>query len=84
MSTPIAQWLPHMQLTAGRLQYMPERLSESLTVTAYGAAGTGTVDDAPAIQAALNAAKVRGGFRASCESAGHSHSLRTATSTVAS
>lgn len=41
---------------------MLERLSESLTVTAFGATGTGTVDDAPAIQAALNAAKLRGGW----------------------
>ncbi|MFG2650970.1 right-handed parallel beta-helix repeat-containing protein [Streptomyces sp. NPDC048436] len=62
MSTPVAQWLPGMQMTAGRLQYMLERLSESLTVTAYGAVGTGTIDDAPAIQAALNAAKSRGGW----------------------
>ncbi|MFD3572799.1 right-handed parallel beta-helix repeat-containing protein [Streptomyces sp. NPDC058644] len=51
-----------MQMTAGRLQYMLERLSESLTVTAYGAVGIGTIDDAPAIQAALNAAKIRGGW----------------------
>ncbi|MFD9880001.1 right-handed parallel beta-helix repeat-containing protein [Streptomyces alboflavus] len=50
-----------MQVTAGRLQYMLERLSESLTVTSYGATGSGTVDDAPAIQAALNAVKKLGG-----------------------
>lgn len=62
MSTPVSQWLPGMQVTAGRLQYMLERLSESVTVTAHGATGTGTVDDAPSIQAALNAAARRGGW----------------------
>ncbi|GGR80982.1 hypothetical protein GCM10010252_19390 [Streptomyces aureoverticillatus] len=51
-----------MQVTAGRLQYMLERLSEALTVTAYGATGSGVTDDAPAIQAALNAARLRGGW----------------------
>ncbi|MFD9863464.1 right-handed parallel beta-helix repeat-containing protein [Streptomyces alboflavus] len=61
LSTPIDQWVPGMQVTAGRLQYMLERLSESLTVTSYGATGSGTVDDAPAIQAALNTVKKLGG-----------------------
>ncbi|MFF5001602.1 right-handed parallel beta-helix repeat-containing protein [Streptomyces phaeochromogenes] len=50
-----------MAITSGRLQYMLERLAESLTVTAYGALGNGRADDAPAIQAALTAAKNRGG-----------------------
>ncbi|MFH8793856.1 right-handed parallel beta-helix repeat-containing protein [Streptomyces sp. NPDC017941] len=50
-----------MQVTAGRLQYMLERLSESVTVTSYGALGDGRTDDAPAIQAALTALKSLGG-----------------------
>ncbi|MFI5993171.1 right-handed parallel beta-helix repeat-containing protein [Streptomyces sp. NPDC051362] len=61
MSTPVAQWLPGMAITSGRLQYMLERTLETQSVAAYGAVGDGSTDSAPAIQAALNAAKARGG-----------------------
>jgi polygalacturonase len=53
-----------MAVTSGRLQYMLEQsLSGGNTenVVAYGASGNGLADDAPAIQAALNTAKTRGG-----------------------
>ncbi|WP_431772175.1 right-handed parallel beta-helix repeat-containing protein [Streptomyces cucumeris] len=61
MSTPVDQWRPGMAVTAGRLQYMLERRSETLTVTSYGAQPGGTVDAAPGIQLALNAARDAGG-----------------------
>jgi parallel beta-helix repeat protein len=50
-----------MAVTAGRLQYMLERTLETQSVKAFGAVGDGTADDAPAIQAALTAAKNLGG-----------------------
>lgn len=61
MTTPVTQWYPGMSITAGRLQYMLERLAESLSVTAFGATGDGTTDDAPAIQEALDQAAANGG-----------------------
>ena len=61
MSTPVQQWHPGMAVTAGRLQYMLERLAESITVSAYGATGDGVTNDAPAIQNALNQARTVGG-----------------------
>lgn len=60
MSTPVEKWLPTMPVTAGRLQYMLERRSETLTVASYGAKPDGT-DAAPGIQLALNAARDAGG-----------------------
>ncbi|MEU6441342.1 right-handed parallel beta-helix repeat-containing protein [Streptomyces sp. NPDC047046] len=60
-STPVTEWLPGMPITAGRLQYMLERLGASTTVEAYGTVGDGATDDAPAIQEALNAARDAGG-----------------------
>lgn len=61
MSTPVDQWRPRMELTAGRLNYMLERLAESLSVRAFGAEGDGLQDDAPFIQAALDQARDTGG-----------------------
>jgi parallel beta-helix repeat protein len=48
-----------MNITAGRLESMNQR--SWLMVTNYGADSSGTVDAAPAIQAALNDARDRGG-----------------------
>lgn len=59
MTTPVEQWLPGMNITAGRLESMNQR--SWLMVTNYGADSSGTVDAAPAIQAALNDARDRGG-----------------------
>ena len=61
MSTPVTEWLPGMDITAGRLQYMLEHLAEAQSVTATGAIGDGSTDDAPAIQTALTAARDAGG-----------------------
>ncbi|MET7933498.1 right-handed parallel beta-helix repeat-containing protein [Streptomyces sp. NPDC005322] len=61
MTTPVDQWHPAMPITAGRLQYMLARLSETLTVKSFGAIGDGVADDAPAIQEALNDARDSGG-----------------------
>ncbi|MFD3666972.1 right-handed parallel beta-helix repeat-containing protein [Streptomyces sp. NPDC058672] len=48
-----------MNITAGRLESMNQR--SWLMATNYGADSSGTVDSAPAIQAALNDARDRGG-----------------------
>lgn len=59
MATPVEQWQPGMIITAARLESLNQR--SSLMVTGYGADSSGTVDSAPAIQAALNDARDMGG-----------------------
>ncbi|MEU5361131.1 right-handed parallel beta-helix repeat-containing protein [Streptomyces albidoflavus] len=59
MATPVEQWLPGMDITAGRLEAMNQ--TAYLTVTNYGADPSGTVNAHTEIQAALNDARDRGG-----------------------
>jgi hypothetical protein len=59
MSTPVEQWLPGMDITAGRLEAMNDRTW--LSVTNFGADNSGTVNADAAIQRALNDARDRGG-----------------------
>jgi parallel beta-helix repeat protein len=59
VAIPVAQWLPGMDITAGRLESMNQ--STGLTVTNYGADPSGAVNSDAAIQLALNDARDRGG-----------------------
>ncbi|MFE7073812.1 right-handed parallel beta-helix repeat-containing protein [Streptomyces sp. NPDC057620] len=59
MTTPVAQWLPGMDITAERLNAMQQ--AASLMVTNYGADSSGSANAAPGIQLALNAARDLGG-----------------------
>ncbi|MFE7017690.1 glycosyl hydrolase family 28-related protein, partial [Streptomyces sp. NPDC057651] len=59
MTTPVAQWLPGMDISAGRLESMNQR--SWLMVTNFGADSSGTVDASPGIQSALNTARDMGG-----------------------
>ncbi|MFC8124647.1 right-handed parallel beta-helix repeat-containing protein [Streptomyces sp. NPDC057302] len=59
MATPIEQWFPGDDITAGRLEAMNQR--SWLMVTNYGADASGNIDAAAAIQLALNAARDVGG-----------------------
>jgi hypothetical protein len=59
MATPVEQWQPGMDITAGRLESMNNR--SWLMATNYGADSSGTVDASPGIQLALNAARDMGG-----------------------
>lgn len=59
MTTPVEQWLPGMDITAGRLNSMQQ--AASLLVTNYGADGSGTANADAGIQLALNAARDLGG-----------------------
>lgn len=59
MATPVEQWQPGMDITAGRLESMNQR--SSFMVTNFGADSSGTNDAAPGIQLALNAARDVGG-----------------------
>lgn len=59
MATPVEQWQPGMDITAGRLESMNQR--SSFMVTNFGADSSGTADAAPGIQLALNAARDMGG-----------------------
>lgn len=59
MATPVEQWLPGMDITAGRLESMNNR--SWLMATNYGADNSGSTDAAPGIQIALNTARDLGG-----------------------
>ncbi|MFH8792188.1 NosD domain-containing protein [Streptomyces sp. NPDC017941] len=59
MSTPVGQWQPGMDVTAGRLNSMQQ--AASLLVTNYGADSSGTADAAAGIQLALTVARDLGG-----------------------
>lgn len=59
MATPVPEWQPGMDITAGRLESMNQR--SAFQVTNYGADSSGTTDAAPGIQLALNAARDIGG-----------------------
>lgn len=59
VAIPVAQWLPGMDITAGRLESMNQQTG--LTVTNYGADPSGAVNSDAAIQLALNDARDRGG-----------------------
>ncbi|MVO87938.1 plasmin and fibronectin-binding protein A [Streptomyces sp. p1417] len=59
MTTPVGQWQPGMDVTAGRLNSMQQ--AASLLVTNYGADASGTADAAAGIQLALNVARDLGG-----------------------
>ncbi|GAA1275425.1 glycosyl hydrolase family 28-related protein [Streptomyces aureus] len=59
MATPVEQWQPGMDLTAGRMESMNQR--SSFMVTNFGADSSGGTDAAPGIQLALNAARDLGG-----------------------
>jgi parallel beta-helix repeat protein len=59
LTTPVEEWLPGMDITAGRLGAMQQ--AASLLVTNYGADGSGTTDADAGIQLALNAARDLGG-----------------------
>ncbi|MEV2249411.1 right-handed parallel beta-helix repeat-containing protein [Streptomyces sp. NPDC050147] len=58
MTTPV-DWLPGMDITAGRLGAMAQ--AASLLATNYGADRSGSTDAAPGIQLALNLARDLGG-----------------------
>ncbi|MFF3497373.1 right-handed parallel beta-helix repeat-containing protein [Streptomyces sp. NPDC002795] len=60
MATPIEQWQPGMDITAGRLESMNQQKSW-VAVTNYGADPSGSTDAAPGIQTALNYARDVGG-----------------------
>ncbi|MFD9444940.1 right-handed parallel beta-helix repeat-containing protein [Streptomyces sp. NPDC060001] len=59
MTTPVAQWLPGMDITAERLNAMQQ--AATLLVTNFGADSSGTTNADAGIQLALNAARDLGG-----------------------
>jgi hypothetical protein len=59
VALPVEQWLPGMDITAGRLESMNQRAW--LMVTNYGADPSGATNSDAAIQLALNDARDRGG-----------------------
>ncbi|MFD9905641.1 right-handed parallel beta-helix repeat-containing protein [Streptomyces sp. NPDC059063] len=59
MATPVEQWLPGMDVTAGRLEAMNQR--STFMVTNFGADSSGSTNAAPGIQIALDLARDLGG-----------------------
>ncbi|MEI5098990.1 right-handed parallel beta-helix repeat-containing protein [Streptomyces sp. PmtG] len=60
MATPVEQWLPGMDITAGRLESMNQSKS-SFMVTNFGADPSGSINAHAGIQAALDLARDIGG-----------------------
>ncbi|MEV0445863.1 right-handed parallel beta-helix repeat-containing protein [Streptomyces spectabilis] len=60
MATPVEQWLPGMDISAGRLEAMNQS-RVAFTVTNFGADPSGSVNASPGIQIALNLARDLGG-----------------------
>lgn len=60
MATPVEQWFPGMDISAGRLEAMNQS-RVAFTVTNFGADPSGSVNASPGIQIALNLARDLGG-----------------------